>query len=72
MRRAGLSAVRSALAGDLAADDHGLLGERPRRATGGYRTGGRGTAAFRIVLSGTPGRPPHDGFAAGFSGLALA
>ena len=46
-----------------------------RRAAPGYRTRGRDTAAFQIVLSGirtTPQRPPHSAVAADFTGLALA
>ena len=46
-----------------------------RRAAPGYRTRGRDTATFQIVLSGirtTPQRPPHSAVAAGFTGLALA
>jgi len=52
-----------------------LLGERHRRAALGYRTRGRDTATFQIVLSGirtTPQRPLRNAFAAGFTGLALA
>jgi hypothetical protein len=68
------SAVRSALVNDLAVDDRGILGERHRQATLGYRTRGRDAATFRIVLSGirTTQRPPRNAFAAGFTGLAQA
>jgi hypothetical protein len=53
----GCSAVGSALAGGLAADDGGILGERHRRAVVGCRTRGRGAAA-----DGHPGRwPPGHG-----------
>jgi len=37
----------------------------------GCRTCGRDTGGFQIVLSGTLERPPHDAFAADFSGLPL-
>jgi hypothetical protein len=65
------SAARSALVNGLAVDDRGILGERHRRAALGCRTRGRGAATYQIVLPGirtTPGRPPRNAFAGGFSG----